>query len=49
MNELLYFTRAIECYEKCKAQGSRWVAAHFDGRTHNIPVDLEFNIGHLVF
>lgn len=49
MNELLYFTRALECYEKCKAQGNQWVAAHFNGRTHNIPIDLDFNVGHLVF
>ena len=49
MNELQYFTCVIECYEKCKEQGVKWVSAHFAGHTHNIPIDLDFNVGHFVF
>ena len=49
MSEIEYFTRALECYEKAKAKGGHWISTHFTGHTHNIPIDLNWNIGHLFF
>ena len=49
MTEIEYFTRAIECYENCKLRGVQWVLTHFSDHTYKIPVNLDFDIGHLVF
>jgi len=45
MPEVEYFTRTLECYEQAKTNGIPWVSGHFAGRTYNIPVDLQWNVG----
>lgn len=49
MTEVDYFTKSLECYEKAKAHGVNWIRSHFTGHTHNIPIDLDWKVGHLSF